>query len=67
MVLMYICICNALSDRTIREAAEGGANCPSEVYRACGCAAKCGSCAKAVRKLVQDIAYPIHNATVAAE
>lgn len=66
MVRMYICICNALTDRKIRDAAQNGAERPAEVYKACGCAAKCGTCVKAVRKIVDEIAFPMGRGQVAA-
>jgi bacterioferritin-associated ferredoxin len=46
---MYVCICNALTDRAVRRvAAETGCTRPRELYAACGCQAQCGRCVKAV-------------------
>ena len=57
--LMYICLCNALTDRQITKAvADQGAARPSEVYEICGCRAKCGQCAKAILGLLQEMAIP---------
>jgi bacterioferritin-associated ferredoxin len=53
---MYICLCNALTDRHVRAAAQAGANRPSEIYRACGCAAHCGTCAATVRRILNEMA-----------
>jgi bacterioferritin-associated ferredoxin len=44
---MYVCLCNALTDRQVTQAATT-ANRPSEVYAACGCRAQCGQCVKAI-------------------
>jgi bacterioferritin-associated ferredoxin len=52
---MYICLCNALTDQEIRQAVLAGAGRPSEVYRACGRHPQCGSCAKAVRCIINEI------------
>lgn len=52
---MYICICNALTDRKLKEAiATSGSRCPKDVYAACGCRAKCGKCVQVVRELLQN-------------
>ncbi len=54
---LYICLCNALTDRQVKQAAaESNAVRPSEVYAACGCRAQCGQCVKALLSLlrVQD-------------
>ncbi len=51
---MYVCICNALTDRTLREAAaEIGSTRPRDIYAACGCRAQCGRCVKAVLALAR--------------
>ena len=51
---MYICLCNALTDRKVKQAVtEAGTLRPGEVYAACGCRAQCGQCVKAVLALVQ--------------
>ncbi len=41
---MYVCICNAVTDRTIREAAAGGARSFEEVRQRTGCGDCCGNC-----------------------
>lgn len=66
---MIVCVCNSLSDRHVRSAAENGANSPSEVYRACGCRPDCGVCAKEMRRIVNEVAYPVgrHPAVLAGE
>ncbi len=52
---MYVCICNALTDRTLREAAaETGSTRPRDIYAACGCRAQCGRCVKAVLALARE-------------
>ena len=45
---MYICLCNALTDTDILQAAAQGARRPRDVHEACGCVAQCGSCSKQI-------------------
>ena len=46
---MYVCLCNALTDRQVKQAAAtAGTTKPSSVYAACGCRAQCGQCVKAL-------------------
>jgi bacterioferritin-associated ferredoxin len=56
---MYVCLCNGLTDRRVREAAAEGAIRPSEVYQACGCVAKCGICARTLRAIIDEVAFPL--------
>ena len=53
---MYICLCNALTERQVRQAVEDGAGRPREVYGACGCRAQCGTCARAIAAAIRDAA-----------
>jgi bacterioferritin-associated ferredoxin len=52
---MYVCLCNALTDRQVKQAATTAATTkPSSVYAACGCRAQCGQCVKALVTLLRD-------------
>jgi bacterioferritin-associated ferredoxin len=52
---MYVCLCNALTDQTLRQAAvASGSTRPGEVYAACGCRAQCGQCVRAILALLRD-------------
>jgi len=53
---MYVCLCNALTDRQVRQAVADGACRPREVYGACGCRAQCSSCARAMLATIRDAA-----------
>ena len=58
---MYVCLCNALTDRQVKQAAvTAGTIKPSSVYTACGCRAQCGQCVKALVALLRgaDCAMP---------
>jgi bacterioferritin-associated ferredoxin len=55
---VYICLCNALTDRTVKQvAASSGSRRPADVYAACGCRAQCGQCVQTVLKLLRDHAH----------
>jgi bacterioferritin-associated ferredoxin len=52
---MYICLCNALTDRRLKQAmTEAGTETPGEVYAACGCRAQCGKCVRAVLDMLRE-------------
>ncbi len=52
---MYVCICNALTDRKLKQAAaQAGCVRPSDAYEACGCRAQCGKCVKSVLAILRD-------------
>lgn len=55
--IVYLCICNALTDRKLKEVIAGGqATNAADVYQACGCRAQCGECVKAIKSMLLDIA-----------
>jgi bacterioferritin-associated ferredoxin len=51
---MYICVCHAVTDRAIRQAAEEGVRTMSELRLKTGCGSQCGSCASTARELLSD-------------
>ncbi len=54
---MYLCICNALTDRKLKNVIiQGNSANAAEVYEACGCRAKCGECVKMVKAMIQEFA-----------
>lgn len=52
---MYVCICNGISDRAIREAAEAGCDTVAEMTMRTGAVACCGSCRDLVAEIIQDV------------
>jgi bacterioferritin-associated ferredoxin len=52
---MYICLCNGLTDRDLRNSAEGGCS-VAMVYRALGCEPQCGKCVPFVRQMLRETA-----------
>jgi bacterioferritin-associated ferredoxin len=51
---MYICLCNALTDRDVRASCENSCGSVSAVYRSLGCAPQCGKCVPMVRQMLRQ-------------
>jgi bacterioferritin-associated ferredoxin len=51
---MYVCICNGITDRTIREAAAAGARELADLTAMTGCASVCGSCGDLATQLLRE-------------
>jgi len=51
---MYICLCNAITERAVRQAATDGVHSLSELTRRTGCAGSCGSCADVAEQVLRD-------------
>jgi bacterioferritin-associated ferredoxin len=50
---MYICLCNALTDRDFRASCDN-AHSVSMVYRSLGCEPQCGKCVPLVRQMLRE-------------
>jgi len=52
---MIVCSCNVLSDHDVRCAVEAEApRSTGRVYGCLGCSAKCGGCARTIRRLMDE-------------
>jgi bacterioferritin-associated ferredoxin len=51
---MYVCLCNAVTERAIREAAASGVRTLSDLSRRTGCSDNCGSCADLASEILAD-------------
>ena len=51
---MYVCICNAITDKQIRKAAKSGIRDVWELQRELGVAAGCGSCVEAASDILRE-------------
>ena len=51
---MYVCICNALTERHVDDAVASGADHAAQVYRHHACEARCGKCVSDVRDRIRD-------------
>lgn len=50
---MVVCVCNAIREKEIREAARSGAQTPSSAYAKLGRRARCGQCVSFARQIIQ--------------
>jgi len=51
---MYVCLCNALTDRDLRPHTSAGGSSVAMVYSACGCRPQCGKCVPFVRQMLRN-------------
>lgn len=51
---MYVCVCQAVTDRQIREAAEGGARTLKDLRRDLGVTRDCGRCASCAHECLRE-------------
>ncbi len=51
---MYVCICNAVTERQIRALAEQGICTVDEMSRINGCASTCGSCIQDAEQILNS-------------
>ncbi|HEX5452984.1 MAG TPA: (2Fe-2S)-binding protein [Stellaceae bacterium] len=51
---MYVCLCNALTDRDVRARIDSGGSSVAMVYRACGCEPRCGKCIPYIRQILRE-------------
>ena len=51
---MYVCICNAITDKQIRRAARKGVSSMYELSGTLGVGAGCGSCARVAEEILNE-------------
>ena len=51
---MYVCVCNAITDKQIRKAAESGVRNVRDLQRQLGVATGCGSCVEAASDILRE-------------
>ncbi len=52
---MYVCVCNAVTDRQIRAQSESSRGTVAEVYRALGIKVKCGKCVSTAKCIIGEM------------
>jgi bacterioferritin-associated ferredoxin len=57
---MYVCVCNGVTERDIREAVAGGCRSIAELTMRTGCGATCGSCVPTACELLDEIEREAH-------
>jgi len=55
---VYVCICNGVTDRDIRHAAEAGCRSLPELTMRTGCGATCGTCLEAAAAILDETRHP---------
>jgi bacterioferritin-associated ferredoxin len=51
---MVVCVCNAIREHQVRDAARSGATTACQAYRCLGRQAKCGQCVGFARAIIDD-------------
>ncbi len=51
---MYICLCNAVTERQVRECARGGCNSLDELSSQLGVGTCCGRCCQAAKEILDE-------------
>lgn len=52
---MYVCLCNGVTDREIREVAAAGCRTLPELTMRTGCGATCGSCLAMAQEILDEV------------
>ena len=52
---MYVCVCQAVTERQIHQAVNEGARTLQDLRRELGVAAECGRCATCARQCLRDV------------
>lgn len=59
---MYVCICNAITDREIKQAVKHGHDSYEKICSQLGTANCCGRCESHVREVIDDVHFENNNA-----
>jgi bacterioferritin-associated ferredoxin len=51
---VYVCNCNGIRERQVREAVQAGARRPADIFKACGVRPQCARCVCDMREILQD-------------
>ena len=54
VIIMYVCVCNAVTDRQIRQARDNGATTMDDLSRELSVATCCGRCEDCARKILHE-------------
>jgi bacterioferritin-associated ferredoxin len=53
-IVMIVCVCNAIRETEVRQAARDGASCPTSAYRCFGRKPRCGQCFTFAREIIDS-------------
>jgi bacterioferritin-associated ferredoxin len=62
---MYVCVCNAVTDRQIRSQSECNRGTVAEIYRALGITVKCGKCVRSAKCIIDSVQPAARSAAAA--
>jgi bacterioferritin-associated ferredoxin len=51
---MVVCVCNAIRESDVRQAARSGAQCPRSAYESLGRRPRCGQCLTFARQIIEE-------------
>ena len=51
---MYVCLCNAFTDRDVNRAIDTGAHTVGQVYKTLQAVPQCGKCKDMIREMITD-------------
>ena len=51
---MVVCVCNAIREKDVRQAARGAAMSPGRLYQSLGCRLQCGQCVPFAREIIKS-------------
>jgi len=51
---MYVCICNGLRDKQVRNAIKNGADTAGRIFKAHGCKPECAQCVGCMRNVIKE-------------
>ena len=51
---MYVCLCKAVTERTVRSLIRSGADSRESIARSCGAGTDCGGCRGAIDEMLED-------------
>jgi bacterioferritin-associated ferredoxin len=63
---MFVCICNAVTDRQIRSQAECCRGSVAQIYRALGAKVQCGRCVPAAKSIIDGLRPLVCDAAIPA-
>jgi bacterioferritin-associated ferredoxin len=58
---MYVCVCMAVTERQIHQAAQGGARTLKDLRRELGVSGECGQCAEQARRCLREANERTHQ------
>lgn len=64
---MYVCICNGIREKQVREAVNDGARTVGKVFKSQGCKADCAKCTNCIKNVIQEECQSAMDLMMAAE